>query len=371
MKNSVAKWLLALALSVGYGGLASGLTGQDADDTENKQAKQTPAYAKEVLKHIENSLDTAKLPEQQKQQVLEAIRDSLKQAGSGQPIVLEYKFDDDAETGGVVKRHAKVQIKHWPHVVDQDDRDEDEAGDDEEETLEFKFVAPGGEALELKNMEQMRDLLENAIKTQRHMRLQRVQRDENRAAGDAMDRLDVMARLEEGRFMLGIGLQEQDNEEATEDGDAETQPGVVVDRVFDESPAAAAGLQSGDVILKVDGTEVTAPEPLQDAVQAAGKAGKALTLTYLRAGESQTVEIKPKRNFTMLRRLPQDLRERIAQIRSGADRIIVLDEDVDADIANSLADDDDALDDLRSDVESLKDDVREIKAMLKKLSERE
>jgi membrane-associated protease RseP (regulator of RpoE activity) len=81
------------------------------------------------------------------------------------------------------------------------------------------------------------------------------------------------------RALLGVGI-----ESATDGG-----RGVRVTRVVPGSPAEDAGLETGDIITKVDDTEIgNAPE----LVRAIGShdPGDTVTITYERDGESDTVE---------------------------------------------------------------------------------
>ncbi len=62
--------------------------------------------------------------------------------------------------------------------------------------------------------------------------------------------------------------------------------GVVVDKVIDSSPAAAAGLQAGDVILRFNGEELTGTRKLSRLVSEAAPDHR-VTLTILRGGREQ------------------------------------------------------------------------------------
>jgi membrane-associated protease RseP (regulator of RpoE activity) len=68
------------------------------------------------------------------------------------------------------------------------------------------------------------------------------------------------------------------------------QNGVTVTEVQSGSPAANAGLQKGDVITAVDGTNVTSPLALRSAVQQ-HSSGDKITITYTRDGKSSTVDV--------------------------------------------------------------------------------
>ena len=57
--------------------------------------------------------------------------------------------------------------------------------------------------------------------------------------------------------------------------------GVLVVKVTERSPAAEAGMQLGDVVVKVDGQQVRSTGQLQGLVEAA-QVGQALSITALR-----------------------------------------------------------------------------------------
>lgn len=65
----------------------------------------------------------------------------------------------------------------------------------------------------------------------------------------------------------------------------EDMPGVIAG-----TPAAKAGLRGGDVIVRMDGKEVTEKTPLQDLLSEANP-GDSVTLTILRDGRTQDVKV--------------------------------------------------------------------------------
>ena len=69
------------------------------------------------------------------------------------------------------------------------------------------------------------------------------------------------------------------------------QRGVLVQRVFPQSPAAEAGLQDGDVIVRVDKTRVEAPADLQAAI-AERRPEETVRLTVRRDGERLPVKVE-------------------------------------------------------------------------------
>ena len=70
-----------------------------------------------------------------------------------------------------------------------------------------------------------------------------------------------------------------------------TRDGLLVNRVFEDSPAERAGLQKGDVILRFDGKSVTEPVELRDAVRDAGS-GRTAKLEIWRNSAARTLDVK-------------------------------------------------------------------------------
>ncbi|HZO61984.1 MAG TPA: trypsin-like peptidase domain-containing protein [Gaiellaceae bacterium] len=74
-------------------------------------------------------------------------------------------------------------------------------------------------------------------------------------------------------------------------GIATAQSGVQLTEVRPGTPAANAGLQSGDVITRIDGHKVTTASELGQAIDAR-RPGSTVVLTYLRDGSTHTVSVK-------------------------------------------------------------------------------
>jgi len=72
--------------------------------------------------------------------------------------------------------------------------------------------------------------------------------------------------------------------------DAENGEGAVVGQVDEGQPAADAGLEQGDVITKVDDTEITSGSDLTSAIRS-HQPGDTVTITYTRDGDEKTAEV--------------------------------------------------------------------------------
>lgn len=68
--------------------------------------------------------------------------------------------------------------------------------------------------------------------------------------------------------------------------------GVLIVRVFDNSPAAQSGLQQGDIIKKIDGKPVKTASDVQERVEAS-TINKVLAVEILRDSQRRSLQLKP------------------------------------------------------------------------------
>jgi serine protease Do len=99
----------------------------------------------------------------------------------------------------------------------------------------------------------------------------------------------LVAKGRVSRGWLGVGIQTVTEELATQ-FNLETEQGVLVNEVFDGEPAQKAGVEAGDIILKVDGTAVDTPSSLAKVV-AGLTPGKPAKLSVLRNGKSVDLSV--------------------------------------------------------------------------------
>jgi len=150
--------------------------------------------------------------------------------------------------------------------------------------------------------------------------------------------LNVVAQLKEdgkvSRGWLGVMIQEV-NRDLAESFDLERPSGALVARVLENSPAAAAGLREGDIILAFNGQAIDLSSDLPHLVGRV-RAGTTAKLSIVREGKRQTVDVvvgeladvddqqlgvspaettaEPSRLGLVVEALPDSLRE-----RSGTD----------------------------------------------------
>ncbi len=80
-----------------------------------------------------------------------------------------------------------------------------------------------------------------------------------------------------------------------DDGDdkAETEPGLEVKAVMDDSPAKKAGIEEGDILVSVNGAKISKIVDLTNALQEAGKNQKEVAFEVKRDGKVVSVTVKP------------------------------------------------------------------------------
>ena len=110
---------------------------------------------------------------------------------------------------------------------------------------------------------------------------------------------------------------------------AGTDRGVLINSLTDESPAAKAGLQPGDVITHVDDRKVEEPGDLVEAIRER-KAGDRVHIVYFRKGERREARVRlgerpgegPRRKEGMpLFDLPGDLFGNMPQLREYLEKL--------------------------------------------------
>jgi serine protease Do len=101
---------------------------------------------------------------------------------------------------------------------------------------------------------------------------------------------DLVKKGKVTRGWLGIGIQPLTPELAKSFA-LSADEGILVNQVMPKSPAEAAGLKTGDLILSVDGKSVKDPRELQRII-AETEIGKGLEFTILRDKTKQTVKVQ-------------------------------------------------------------------------------
>jgi S1-C subfamily serine protease len=93
---------------------------------------------------------------------------------------------------------------------------------------------------------------------------------------------------------LGVRTEEL-NPDTKQSSGVSVDKGVVIADVLPDTPAAKAGLKSGDVVTSFDGKPVSTPAELRNTVQAAGT-GKEVTVKFARGKETKEVKVELTEN---------------------------------------------------------------------------
>lgn len=115
----------------------------------------------------------------------------------------------------------------------------------------------------------------------------------------------LMEHGEVRRAYLGVSIAEMSNELATEFG-LKVREGVVIRDVIPKSPAEDAGLQKGDVILKLNGVPVNNPREVQTIVEQLD-VDKNYPVDIVRSGSRQTLSVPMRampQNYSLTQRVP-------------------------------------------------------------------
>ncbi len=169
------------------------------------------------------------------------------------------------------------------------------------------------------------------------------------------------------RFVLGIALEGSDGDDK--------EAGLVVQSIFDDSPAAKAGLKVDDIVRKVDGKRIDKVDQLIAVVQEAGKEGRKIKILVDRDGKEKEFDVAPKKEASTLsvvgQELPDELKKALEGISGGEMKGFVLPGNAPgapgAFRMFSSGSNDKAVEDLRVQLDDLKAELKELKSMLKDL----
>lgn len=110
-------------------------------------------------------------------------------------------------------------------------------------------------------------------------------------AKNIIDQIINKGKIE--RSWLGVGIQKL-TPELAESMNIKTKTGVLINRVYENSPAEKAGLKEGDVIIECNGKKLEDPSDLQKIVISV-PVGSSLELKILRDGKEKTINIKTEK----------------------------------------------------------------------------
>lgn len=146
--------------------------------------------------------------------------------------------------------------------------------------------------------------------------------------------------------------------------DSDSEEGLVIERVMEDSPAAEAGIEEGDVIIAIDGEEAEGFSTLQEAVQEAGEADRSVKLKLQRDGKEMTIKIKPTKSedqagmtFKVMPQAGSILPADMLPMEAGGGFGLAIPSPI------GMPD----LSETKEEIAALKEEIQELKAMVKKL----
>ncbi len=92
---------------------------------------------------------------------------------------------------------------------------------------------------------------------------------------------------------LSPTVREQINQKEDLGFTVDRDEGTIVIGVLEDSPAAAAGFESGDIILSINGVPVNNAVAVQEQVEQS-QVGQVLPVEVERQGQKKTLEVKPQ-----------------------------------------------------------------------------
>jgi hypothetical protein len=95
----------------------------------------------------------------------------------------------------------------------------------------------------------------------------------------------------EDKYMIGLNCRPADDALRSQLGLDEA--GLVVESVFDDTPAKKADIRKHDILIKTDDKKLRTVEELTKAVQVAGKHEGSMQLTVIREGKQLELQVTP------------------------------------------------------------------------------
>jgi PDZ domain len=120
----------------------------------------------------------------------------------------------------------------------------------------------------------------------------------------ALEKISNIPITSTPQYRIGIRLGSS-SQQADADGSEKEGQKMKVQAVFDDSPAAQAGVKVGDRIISANGRTIQTPEELTEMVQEAGESDKAIELLIVSDGTEKKLSIKPNRTPIADFKMPQ------------------------------------------------------------------
>ncbi len=337
--------------------------------------------SKDVLEQVKKQLESSKVGEEQKAKILDSLKAALasKKEGDGtkKSIHLQVQSNKDGDHKDV-QSDIQLEVKSDVILLDRDGK---------QQKVQLRQMKPTGGKAWLGSLDSMvGDKIQGAIDEQVKNKVKEKLKDsgvDEKTIDKVMATLDSSlvrsavaggmstARTVKGlplsggdRFVLGIALEGSDGDDK--------EAGLVVQSIFDDSPAAKAGLKVDDIVRKVDGKRIDKVDQLIAVVQEAGKEGRKIKILVDRDGKEKEFDVMPKKEASTLsvvgQELPEELKKALEGISGGEMKGFVLPGNAQGAFRMfSPGSNDKAVEDLREQLDDLKAELKELKSMLKDL----
>ncbi|MEQ1828842.1 MAG: PDZ domain-containing protein [Pirellula sp.] len=225
-------------------------------DVKKKQIVIIEKYSDDVLEKIKSQLEEANLSEEIRSDVLKKLEASLKAHEAATKGGKQENSKKSAKTEvASSKSDAKTQEEIRVTIVNGDD--------DKEPTIQLKGFS---------KFQGLGDRLKTQV---------------IRPFGSSAE-----------SFRIGVACQHVSDDEGSDTKKKDDQPGLRIERVLEDSPAALAGIKQGDILLSANSKDIKVVADLTEAIQEAGKSDKDVTLEISRDDKKLSIQVRPKKMKT-------------------------------------------------------------------------
>ena len=254
------------------------------DNSIRIQIQSSSAGMDDILEKVRKSLKESGLSENAAKKVLQTVESQLDAAN-----VLERSSEKQSKKEASDNAEGKSKRKDGEKKADKQPAEVKVFGealyidnDGKELRLELKpQIAEGAEGMQRdveKKMKQMMQQLQKQVEAQGGIAVPLEELLENSGAAKAPE------------FAIGVALTP-----SSDNKDEASEKGIVVESVFDDTPASDVGLEPGDKLIAIDQNAIVDVSQVREIVQEAGKADREITLSWERDGKKMDAKIKPQR----------------------------------------------------------------------------
>jgi hypothetical protein len=244
---------------------------------------------KKAIEKLEGQLKNSGIPDALQQKALEAMRGQLeKSAGDGNAYSGKSQWsskEQNSESSSTEKPGAAERNSPSGRFAFQLPFDPTQSGFPNAMVKAFSASNSLGSAQKEKLRDGIREALEQAAVDSEVIEkaLKGVDKTLNQFGSQRSFAWSASGKLP---YRVGIGCKAKD--------EADSQPGLEVETVFEDTPAAKAGVRPGDRLIRIDAQSIQTHDDIVSAVQKAGEEHRTVKIEVMRGEESTEYEIKPE-----------------------------------------------------------------------------